>query len=374
MSTKPNEIALSFERAEWDIHLGSIPEELEKNSNIVIFRDGEYLLRKNSIGTFFRKQRDYVYKGLEPGPEPFFKFGLPPIPHEILAQQVSFYRATMAKWDQAEAYSIVMYDKQEEKYFLAIPKQKVSKGSVAYSQSEIREAYPSSRYLEVISAHSHNTMNAYFSSIDDRDEQGDLIYMVMGKLDKGQPTFAIRANVAGKQCCFLSLEDIFDINVEQWNEMAPGWNDLHDKTWMEKLNVEADYRSAHFMAPTSSTKRRAWPIGSSRRSRGRVSVYGAHGRQESFDFSDYITQGPDPEWGSMGHVFSEAANLANSGADETKLLIDVFNTLIDSGYTSKIFTALKFSNLENLYEFEVDNDDDLLDPISVMPDSYFEES
>lgn len=97
MSTAPNEIMLSFEKAEWGIHIGEIPEEPTKNSNIIIFRDGEYILRKNLLGTFFRKYRDHIYKGLDSGPEGFFKFGLPPIPHSILAQQVSFYRETMAK-------------------------------------------------------------------------------------------------------------------------------------------------------------------------------------------------------------------------------------------------------------------------------------
>lgn len=256
MSKNPSAVTLAFEQAEWDIHLGIIPEEITKGSNLVLYRDGEYLLRENAIGVFFRKISDGLYRGLPMGPESFFKFSLPKIPKEILSKQVSFYRATMKRCNQAEAYSIVMYDKEKQEYFLVIPKQKVSKGSVQYSQKDLREKYPSNRYIEVISAHSHNTMGAYFSGIDDRDEQGDMVYMVMGKLDQPSPSFSIRANLYGKQCCFVSLEDIFDITLDEWNDLSPSWNDLHDINWMEQLNVEADYRSAHFEGSFTSERSR----------------------------------------------------------------------------------------------------------------------
>lgn len=266
-----------------------------------------------------------------------------------------------------------MFDREKEEYFLVIPKQRISKGSVSYAQKDLREQYPSSRYLEVISAHSHNTMNAYFSSIDDRDEQGDLIYMVMGKLHEDQPTFSIRANVAGKQCCFLGLNDIFDFDTTQWNDLASTWRNIHPAEWMNQLNVEADYHSAHFDSSSRpSSHNRSWPIGF-KRNKGRVHVYGAHGSQQSFDFDDFITSRPDDSWGSMAHIFSEATTLLRTGAEETKLLVDLINTLIDNGHKTKLFTALKFSNLENLYQFEVD-DEDLLDPISILPDFEFEES
>ena len=55
MSLKKSEIAKSFEKAEWGVFLGEIPAEPTKNSNLVLFGDGQWLVRKNIIGIFQRK-------------------------------------------------------------------------------------------------------------------------------------------------------------------------------------------------------------------------------------------------------------------------------------------------------------------------------
>ena len=45
--------------------------------------------------------------------------------------------------------------------------------------------------------HSHGTSRAFFSYIDDEDEQGFRIYGVMGRLDKPQPEVRLRVGVYG---------------------------------------------------------------------------------------------------------------------------------------------------------------------------------
>jgi PRTRC genetic system protein A len=49
----------------------------------------------------------------------------------------------------------------------------------------------------VIDLHSHNSMEAFFSDTDDRDEQGLRFYAVIGKLRTSKPEICVRAGVYG---------------------------------------------------------------------------------------------------------------------------------------------------------------------------------
>lgn len=66
--------------------------------------------------------------------------------------------------------------------------------------------------------HSHNSMAAQFSSIDDADEKGDRLYLVMGRLDQYFPEVSARICNGGT---FLPihpsdvLEDSFPITGEK---------------------------------------------------------------------------------------------------------------------------------------------------------------
>lgn len=250
------QVLIDFEKAEWGVHLGDdIPEEFTKPSTLMLYGDGVWLRRVNPLGAFTTKLRDANLPALPSGPETgTFEFALPKIPSSILKEMVSFYRQVMARFRGAEAYAIVFYDKEEKKYFMHVPSQKVSGGSVHYDQEKLREVYPSSRYLEVISAHSHNSMSAYFSSIDDNDEKGDMLYLVMGQLNKPSPAYKMRANTGGKQCCFLGLEEIFDYTDEEWAAETPEWKNVHSKKWLEALNISSTYTSPHSLGAGTSRR------------------------------------------------------------------------------------------------------------------------
>lgn len=241
--------ALLFEKQEYTVVTssdGSIPEHPEKNSTMVICGDGTYLLRKNEIGRFVRQLTKHPMPALGDGPgEGSFSLSLPKIPASILRQQVSFYREVMKKHNNAEAYTMILWDREEKEYVVVCPKQKISRGSVQY---DLGKEWSPERYLSVVSCHSHNTMAAFFSGTDDADEKGDMCYMVVGHLDRPVPTFRIRASVAGSQIKFLELNELFSMDEEDWNLAAPTWEQNlfpFPKDWMSKLNVEANYVSIH---------------------------------------------------------------------------------------------------------------------------------
>lgn len=75
----------------------------------------------------------------------------------------------------------------ENGYWLRLPTQERNPLSVEY------ETLPSS----VMDIHSHGPMEARFSGIDDTDEQGLRLYMVVGRLDTLLPEVEIRLGVYG---------------------------------------------------------------------------------------------------------------------------------------------------------------------------------
>lgn len=241
--------ALLFEKQEYTTVVsadGKIPENPEKNSTMVICGDGTYLLRKNEIGRFVRQISKIQMPALSDGPgEGSFALALPKIPDSILKTQVSFYRHVMLRHNDAEAYTMILWDREKKEYLLVCPKQKISKGSVQY---DLGEEWSPEQYLPVVSCHSHNSMSAFFSGTDDADEKGDMCYMVMGNLHKPVPTFRIRASVAGAQIKFLELNELFTTDEDEWKAETPLWLGQEGNfptDWLGKLNVAADYISIH---------------------------------------------------------------------------------------------------------------------------------
>ena len=58
--------------------------------------------------------------------------------------------------------------------------------------------------------HSHASMPAFFSIIDNQDEKGIRLYMVLGNLDKKAFSYVLRAGLAGVYGK-LKLEDVFEL-------------------------------------------------------------------------------------------------------------------------------------------------------------------
>jgi PRTRC genetic system protein A len=214
----------------------------------------------NEIGTFIRQKNKGEIPALEYGPPASFEFALPKIPKKIMALQVSFYREIMKAHQRAEAFSIIMFNKETQEYFLHIPIQKVSKGGVHYNQVDLRTLFPSEKYIEVMSCHSHNDMAAFFSGTDDKDEQGDMLYMVHGTLHNPVPTFRIRANLQGLQCCFVDFNKLFEMTEAEFTQESPSWVGLHPEEWMKQINIAADYYSPlQTVARPSGVSQYSWP-------------------------------------------------------------------------------------------------------------------
>lgn len=230
------DIKVKIEAQLWDTFLGTnLTANTVKDSANILYGDGRYVLRKNPIGTFFSRVESLTLPGVPKGPGPSFSFALPKIPKEILAQQVSFYRGIMGTMQESEAFSFVFWDLQKKEYFVYVPFQIGCKGRVKWDQPNLRTLYPADRYIEVISGHSHNTMHATFSAVDDKDENSEQLYMVLGTLHKEVPSFSIRACLMGNKIPSQLLNSIFNITEEEFNAEVGGWRNLHPKEWETQI-------------------------------------------------------------------------------------------------------------------------------------------
>ncbi len=100
------------------------------------------------------------------------------------------------------------------KWRLYIPPQTASGGSVRPA-----DAYDGEFANAVIEVHSHNSMPAFFSTVDDRDETGFRIYAVIGRVDTLYPEINVRVGVYGHWAAipawmvFDDLGSFIDVNT-----------------------------------------------------------------------------------------------------------------------------------------------------------------
>lgn len=119
-----------------------------------------------------------------------FESKLPKIPRNILNTIIADFSAHA----EQERIVRIYYDSRKETYVLIAP---LEKGTVACKAS-IRytfERQPDYMHL-FMTVHSHNTMPAYFSSTDDKDEAITGIYGVIGTVDK-TPSMRFRIGMEG---------------------------------------------------------------------------------------------------------------------------------------------------------------------------------
>lgn len=171
-------------------------EEAESSDKpICIFpaRDGRvYELRKTEMGDFIAPKNNIVeLSEARAG----FTPALPLIPKELLWAIISFFRRFMDETEEFEALAHIYWDRENECYEVLVPKQTVGKARI---HADLRgSALPEDRYLHYADIHSHNSMAAKFSMIDDEDEKATRLYFVVGRLERYFPQITARFSCGG---------------------------------------------------------------------------------------------------------------------------------------------------------------------------------
>lgn len=138
----------------------------------------------------------------EDGSDVDFRMTERKIPYGILTDVVAFFKRNPRK----EAAVQIFFNMETEKYEIYYPEQQVTSASVVFTRNHDME----NDKVLVMDIHSHGTMNAFFSSIDDKDEKGTRLFMVFGNLDKKEITHKLRAGIAGNYK-MLKLSDVFEM-------------------------------------------------------------------------------------------------------------------------------------------------------------------
>ena len=171
----------------------------DKTICLIPAADGKvYEMRKTEMGDFIAPKDNIVdFQAVRAG----FTPALPRIPNSLLQQIISFFRCYMEESREFEALAHILWDKEQEVFIVYVPPQQVFKARVEASLPQDR--FSESRYIHYADIHSHNSMEAKFSSIDNADERATRIYAVMGRLDKFFPDLTVRMSCGGS---FLELD------------------------------------------------------------------------------------------------------------------------------------------------------------------------
>ena len=153
----------------------------------LVASDGEDGVRieRTPLGTFRGVTRGGEVKKLD------FSFEMPKIPTDLLYEIVDFF-----KKDLTNEAMVQIYYNSNRGYYLSYPRQDVTKVRVSYTLAPVMGD------TLVMTVHSHNTMSARFSFIDDEDEVYTGLFGVIGRLDRKNVEMTFRAGMEG---CFKPL-------------------------------------------------------------------------------------------------------------------------------------------------------------------------
>lgn len=206
-------------------------EEAQNSGKVISFvpsKDGRvFEVRSNKIGTFIAPTENVIdFQKVRAG----FIPALPKIPYNIWSDIIAFFKSFIGKSEELEALAYIYWSFEEERYYVVVPKQKVSKDRVDAVLPDMDE----DKWLLAAEIHSHNTMNAYFSHIDDKDEKATRIYIVVGRMDKIFPDVEARISCGGK---FVKIEPS-DIMEGYTSDYPCEWKESVEK--IKLIGKEAD--------------------------------------------------------------------------------------------------------------------------------------
>lgn len=174
-----------------------------------------YEMRKTEQGEFIAPKHNVKeYEDIRAG----FTPALPKIPMALLKQVITFFRSYMSEYEEYEAMAQIYWDKEKYEFFAYVPKQLVTVDGV---NADLRKCPydDESRYILYADIHSHNSMDAFFSVTDDRDEKDSRLYMVVGHLEEFFPDIKARFFCGGTHVPIHPAEIVEDL----WTEFPLEW-------------------------------------------------------------------------------------------------------------------------------------------------------
>ena len=205
----------------------AVGDEKIKPENIA--EEFAYIIAKGGV---YVKQKNFLYEG-------FFKMDKPAflgevdetivskefkIPYQLFLSIEMFFDDVYKKF-KSEAAVLLYYNRPENKWAYCVPQQTVSAAAVSYDIAKgvtyvIEDnldagvdKLPEGEWSQVGSIHSHASMSAFHSGVDDKDEFGfDGIHITIGGFNKPVHEYACRV-MFGKKDFKKNLEEVVDCPI-----------------------------------------------------------------------------------------------------------------------------------------------------------------
>ncbi len=166
-----------------------------------------------------------------------FEWALPKIENKILRQILGFFRSFIQEEAEYEVALKIYWDLNKEKYVVDCPKQIVTATNIELQHSEEFTGKNATRYIPVMEVHSHNVMRAFFSEIDDSDEQAFNttfgVFGVFGRLNRKEYEMVFRAKMR---------DDVIDLKPEQLFETDEDRSDYsYPKHWKANVTTQGGF-------------------------------------------------------------------------------------------------------------------------------------
>ncbi|WP_300820437.1 hypothetical protein [uncultured Oscillibacter sp.] len=181
-----------------------------------------YELQKTEMGEFIAPKNNVTeFSSIRAG----FTPALPLIPLDLIGAIASFFRSFMEENAEYEALALIYWSTEERRFFAYVPKQTVRK---EHLEADLRDCpYDDDpQYIRYADIHSHNSMEACFSGVDDQDERGTGLYLVMGELDRFFPDIRARISCGGS---FVDIDP---------GEVIEGLNRDYPRDWVKNVTRE----------------------------------------------------------------------------------------------------------------------------------------
>jgi PRTRC genetic system protein A len=178
---------------------------------VCLYKDGLWEKRENKIGTFIFQREKFIAPYITKDCKTSFTLKLPKIPGSVLNETVRIFKEIMKTMGNSESMVQIYWDEEKSSYEVHVPEQYVAGASIKFIHD--KELQNNDKKIWVLDIHSHNTMNAFFSGGDDRDEKSTRLFGVLGQLNQNLFAHKWRAGCNGKYLD-LSIIDIFNLDDE----------------------------------------------------------------------------------------------------------------------------------------------------------------
>lgn|GEM_PF-4244736 len=327
----PIDVEIQRSIVEYRVHCDMTVEELlddptiTKTKTMILAGNGLWCLVKNAAFDLLHVYAPISFQAHNTNLEPAWRLHIPKLPGSLVSQILAFFRhyTLREKMNKVtEAMAQVYWDNNTREYFINVPHQEVSGAAVHFKFDLNEPRCFQEGVFKVFDIHSHNTMGAFFSNIDDRDERdSDQFFGVIGTITESSHSWKWRFGVNGS---------FVDIPVEELVDMSSFTEEgTFPELWMEKVNFP---KPEEFTSPVSTgyNPGKYWERNHEDRNSGLYHDWYSHG-DSGLDFARtgyqtdrFYPKGQQPYGGSRSEWFkyflSNIREVMTTPKQVTKLL------------------------------------------------------